>query len=88
MVMKRFVKALGNIFVCIVLVLYTTCWISSAFVELPPKENYSVEWYGIALLVLIVLATIYTVWRLLKFIVYQLVFTVTKAICEAKKHKI
>lgn len=85
--MKRILKALGTIVACVVVVLFTSCWVASAFVELPQKQSDPLEWYDIAWLVVVVLAAIYTIWRLLKFIVYQLCFTVTKAIEDAKRNK-
>lgn len=86
--MKRVLKVLRTILVCAVVLLFTTCWVASVFVELPQKQNYKLDGYDITWLVLVVLASIYTLWHILKFVVYQLSFTVTKAICEAKKNKI
>jgi hypothetical protein len=85
--MKRVVRVLGNIVVCMVVVIFAICWVLSTFVELPPTQNENLEWYEISWLTLFVLAAIYTVWRLLKLTVYQLSFTVTKAIYEAKKYQ-
>jgi uncharacterized membrane-anchored protein len=85
MVMKRALKVLRTIIVCAVVLLFTTCWVASEFVEWPQKQNY--DEYDLAWLVLVVLAAIYTMWRILVFIIYQLSFTVTRAICEAKKDK-
>ncbi len=88
MVMKRVLKVLRTVLVCAVVLLFTTCWVASVFVELPQKQNYNLDGSDIAWLVFVVLAAIYTFWRILKFVVYQMSFTVTKAICEAKKNKI
>jgi hypothetical protein len=85
--MKHFLKVLTTVLVYAVVLLFTTCWVVSVFVELPQKQNYHLDGYDIVWLVLVVLAVIYTAWRILKFIVYQLSFIVTKAICEAKKNK-
>jgi len=85
--MKRLINILGTVVVCSVIVFFTTYWVASELIKLPPEENDNFEWYHIALLVLVVIATIYTIWRLLKFAVYQLCFTVTKAIEDAKRNK-
>lgn len=85
--MKRILNIFGIVIVFAVIVLFTTCLVISAFVELPPNPNYNLELYDIVWLVILTLAAIYTIWRLLKFTVYQLCFTVTKAIGDAKRNK-
>lgn len=87
MVMKRVLKVLRTVLVSAVVLLFTTCWVASVFVELPPKQNYNLDGYDIAWLVLFVLAAIYSIWHIFKCIAYQLSFTITRAICEAKKNK-